>query len=141
MLTPFLRVDYVYLHQKSYKEHGAKSLDLVGSSKTTGWIQSEVGMRGSRCFSFFGGQFIPELQLGYINQSPLTGNHYRAKFAGTSCTIDATGIRQEKNLFDISTALTTLSASELLTLTARYSTQLGTHYAVQEVSLNLDFKF
>jgi len=141
MLTPFLRADYVYLHQKGYREHGAKSLDLAGSSKTTGWIQSELGLRGSRCFAFSGGKFIPELQLGYINQSPLTGSHYRAKFAGTSCSIDAMGMRQEKNLFDVSAALSALSASELFTLTGRYDAQLGKRYVAQEVSLNLDFKF
>jgi len=144
IITPFVRADYVYLHQNSYKEHGAITLDLEGQSKHTQWVQSEVGIRGTRCFQLCsGGQFIPELQVGYINQTSFGNKHYRASFVGAPCccVIDAKGIKQERNLFDLSVAATILSSCELATVTGRYDAQIGSHYSVQEVTLNIDFKF
>jgi subtilase-type serine protease len=144
LITPFLRVDYVYLHQKGYREHGAGVLDLNVHHKNTQWMQGELGVRGSRCIELCSGaNIIPELLVGYINQTALTSKTYRASFvdADVSCVINSAGNLQEKNLFDISLATTFLSPCELVTLTARYDAQIGHRYTVQDVSLNLDFKF
>ena len=146
IVTPFLRVDYVFLHQNSYREDGAISLNLESKGKTTQWMQGEVGLRGSRCVNLpSGGQFIPELQIGYINQTALTSGHYRAKFTDESCppccVINVRGIKQERNLLDLNAAATIQSASQLVDVTGRYDVQLGSHYTVQEASLNINFKF
>lgn len=87
-LSPFLELNYIYLHESSFTEHGANSLDLIINSKNSDLLTPELGLEVVHCFptvSFF-------LQASAIGERRFMGKHEEATFACRCCSMNVRGL-------------------------------------------------
>lgn len=140
---PFARVDYIYLWQQGYQEHGANSLNLHVDSRQDQLIQSQAGIAFTTlCNSNHGsGIFIPRLELSYINQTPLGKSDYRAQFKDSSCKFHVSGWNFERNLGAVGASLSYLSSAEKLGISLQYDGQFASKYWNQSGQLLFNIKY
>ncbi|MBI2742412.1 MAG: autotransporter domain-containing protein [Chlamydiales bacterium] len=135
-------VDYVFLHQNSFTEKGAKSLNLsVKSSRSTLW-REELGLEATRCITLKSSKWIPLVKLGVVQENRPSGGHYSASFHDTSCcTFTVKGLNPNHTLVAPSIALTGLWFDDRLVATVRYDAELGHKYQNQRGNLQVGYAF
>lgn len=142
---PFVKIDYIYLWQQGYEETQAKSLNLQISSRHDQLLQSQIGiaLRGqNKCDpKNKNGTVVPNLELSYINQSPLARSDYYASFENSSCEFNVSGWNFQRNLGALTAGLTYLSFSEKIGVSLQYDGQFGSRYYNQVVHLLLNVKY
>jgi outer membrane autotransporter protein len=85
-LKPFGNLDYFYLNQNGFKEHGADALNLVVHSRGSHMLRSEVGLSATHRFKMGQkGCFVPTVWVSGINECYLEKKHY------TSALVDQDG--------------------------------------------------
>ena len=139
--SPLATVDYVYLHEQGYHEHGADGLDLKVKSKNSDLLRSEIGFRLLRCYSLFNGQFVPNFKLGWVHEARFKGKTTKASFQDSCCVFSVKGLNPNRNLVAPSLGLIYLSDNIPFSIAARYDGQFGSQYYDQLVSLDLSFKY
>jgi uncharacterized protein with beta-barrel porin domain len=139
--TPYLNLDYVFQHERSYTESGADSLDLHVSPKNAMLFQGEVGVSLSTNYKTCNGVIIPMLSLGYINQTPCANKNYHATFANSSCCFTGKGGNYERNLFVPRLAFTYEGFCDRVNVSIYYDGQVGSNYWAQDVAFDLTFRF
>ena len=70
-LRAFANLDHFFLHNGSFNESGAKSLNLNVDSKTSNALRSEIGLSSSYTFDLKGGCWTPYAQLSFVNKTLL----------------------------------------------------------------------
>lgn len=142
-MGPFGRIDYVYLWQNGYQEHGADSLNLSIESRQDQLIQSQGGIVFTNLYECSNekGTFIPRLELSYINQTPLGKSKYKASFENSSCEFNVSGWNFERNLGAVGASLTYLTSSKRFGLSLQYDGQFGIKYSNQSGNILFNVKF
>lgn len=140
-VIPFGRIDYVYLSQRGYQEHGADSLNLRVHSRLDQLFQTELGITLTDRYQWCCGTFIPRLQFSYINQSPITKHPYKANFLDSTCEFNVNGWNETRNLGGVNLGLNYLTCSETVDIGVYYDGQFGRDYWNQsgEIVLNINF--
>ncbi len=126
--SPFARADYIYVHENSFNEHGANSLDLHVEKKNSDLLQGEAGVEFSRCFSVSENKVSPSLGLSAIREWRFTGKHYKSSFEGSSCVMNTTGMNPDRTLFSGTLGLTILLPDENRTLSFDYKGKWGKEF-------------
>lgn len=145
LLQPFISLDYLYLHEDSFKEHGADSLDLHVSRKKDNFLRSEIGLFTSYCMKFDQGKFIPEVKLSYVHESHFKNKRYTAFFndiPANSCgtfTVDTTP--RDRNLFNPEIGFNVWLLQDALSISAYYEAEVGSKYTQQEARLHFEYRF
>jgi len=141
--TPYINLDYVKLHENSYTEAGANSLDLHVNKKNATLFQTDVGIQFSTTHDTYGGVLVPTLKLAYINQTPLSSKNYSANFShcNCACTFTGRGGNYERNLFAPSLSLTYQALPGMLDASIYYDAKIGNRYWAQDVGVNLSLRF
>jgi len=139
--TPYINLDYVHLHEQSYTETGANSLDLHVKGKNGSLFQSDVGVLLSTAYQACNGLFVPTLTLAYINQTSLSSKDYQASFVNSTCVFNGTGGHYDRNLFAPSLFLTYQGCCDSMSVSLYYDSQIGSRYWAQDVGFNLTFHF
>lgn len=138
-LVPFVGVDYVYLSQQGYKEHGADSFNLYIKRRNDQLLQSELGLQFRRrilCeFCYKSWTVAPNASLSYINQTPLTGHSFKSNFVGRDRGFRVKGWDFERNLGAIALNLNFLNCTETLNFTLHYDGQFNKNYWNQTGSM------
>ena len=83
-VSPFFNFDYITMHEESYYETGANSLNLHVRSSTDQFHQLEGVFLFRTCAKIHHGYLIPEIRLSGVSEHRDTGRHYRASLADTS---------------------------------------------------------
>ena len=139
--TPYINLDYVTLHQQSYTETGAKSLNLRVKTKNGTLFQGEGGiLLTTKCCSCTG-VFVPTIKLAYINQTPFSSRNYHASFVNSSCSFTGKGRDFERSLFAPGLILTYQRFSCMMDASLFYDAEIGNRYWAQDVGLNISFRF
>ncbi len=139
--TPYANLDYIFLHEESYAETGADSLDLLVNQKNSALFQGEAGIAFSASYNTSKGTFIPMLTLAYINQTPCSNATYYANFVNSSDVFAGTGGHYERNLFVPRLAFTYESLCDKVNISIYYDAQIGNNYWAQDIVLDLTVHF
>ncbi len=139
-LKPYTNVDYLYLYQENFSEHGAKDLNLTVSARHTNMLRSEVGISISRSYETPAGCWMPTLFLSGINECYLRKRHYKSRFQDESLHFL---VRTFSNpIYLISPGFDfTFMIDEGLSLSLRYSSELNTEIATQKGDVRFEWFF
>ncbi len=140
-LSPFASTDYVFLHQRGFKEHGASSLDLKVQSSNSDYLRGEVGFNFNGCFTRSHSKWVPNVKFGVIREWRFRGDSYKTEITGAGCHFKVSGLNPDRTLFAPGLSLTTLLCHDHLGLSAAYNGEFGWHFWDQNISLQLDYSF
>lgn len=144
-LTPFVRVDYIYLSRQKFTENGAASLDLHVAKSRNQILQSEVGVIWTGRYTYenscTSGTVVPRIKLSYVNDAPFGSHHLHANFVDSDCDFTVKGLNFSRNLGAASLGLTYLNCNETMSVTLRYDGQFSSKYYTQAANIALDVQF
>lgn len=78
----FGNLDHFYLHNNSFHETGAQSINLSVDAKTSNALRSELGLRYISTFVVDYGAWTPYAQMSWVNKTLLSISHYTSGFLG-----------------------------------------------------------
>jgi outer membrane autotransporter protein len=141
-ISPIANIDYMYLYEDEYQEHGANSLDLSVQQKSSDLFRTEVGSRFSRCFSIGqNGILVPDAKLSWIFETRFQGRKTEASFVDSSCVFSVYGFSPTRNLFSPSVGLTFFPSFSKLSVSARYDAEFGKDFWQQGATASFSYQF
>ncbi len=142
-VVPFARLDYVFLHQSQFKEHGAKSLNLNVQDKSYDLLRTEVGLSWYGCFERQDVKFIPEAKLSYVNESRFNNRQLQASFFDElECGFTSNILNPQRNMVAPGLGLTIYFTEIDFDFAVRYEAEIEqSNYWDQEVSVHLNKQF
>jgi outer membrane autotransporter protein len=127
---PFINVDYIFIPQDGYREHGAGSLDLKVHSKSYDLLRPEggfgVGYKG--CFERV--HALVDLSVSYIHEFRLLGRYTTARFEAADCTFSARGLKPKNNLVSPSVRVRLTSPVNGFSIVLGYHGEYGKHFTL-----------
>ena len=96
-LQIFANVDHFYLHNGSFNETGADSINLRVNSKTSNALRSELGLSSSYTFHVSAGCWTPYARISWVNKTLLSSSSYRGGFRGQVGTFSASATSKGTN--------------------------------------------
>lgn len=126
--SPFIEADYIYVHENSFNEHGAQSLDLHVKAKNSDFLQAEGGIEISRCFSASARSVSPSIGFSVIREWRFIGKHYKSSFEDSSCVMRTSGMNPDRTLYSPAAGLTFLLPDESRLLSFEYKGKFGDNY-------------
>ena len=96
-LQIFGNLDHFYLHNGSFSESGANSINLRVNSKTSNALRSELGLSSSYTFQVSGGCWTPYARISWVNKTLLSSSSYSASFRGQTGTFSASASSKGTN--------------------------------------------
>ena len=139
--SPFAQADYIYVRENSFKEHGAKSLDLRIKGKNSDLLQAEGGLQITKCFAVSKYKISPLIAVSAIREWRFMGKRYKSSFVGSSCVMDTSGMNPDRTLLGIEAGLTFLLPNENCTLSLDYKGKFGKHFTDHRPLAQFLFKF
>ena len=97
-ISPFIDLDFLFLHENSFKESGANSLDLHVKSKNSTLLSSQLGIDFSNCTCISNTLITKTLQIGVIRESRFSGGKEVASFSCNNCTMKVKGLSPSRTL-------------------------------------------
>lgn len=138
---PFAQADYIFVHEGSYTEHGAKSLNLHVKNKNSDLLQAEVGVEISRCFSASKNKISPSLTLAAIREWRFLGKHIKSNLEDSSCVMRTEGMNPDRTLFSGTLGLLVLLPNENCTLSFQNETKVGERFQDNRLTAQFLYKF
>ncbi len=141
LLSPFVRLDYLYLHEKGFTEKGARSLNLHVKRKNSDLLRSELGFRGARCFSFAHNKVSPTFSVSYIRETRFQGRKIRARLKGAEEGFTVKGMNPSRSLAGTSFGLIFLIPDEDCTLSTTWDGEFSSRFYNHAFALTWLYKF
>lgn len=139
-VKPFVALEYIYLHESSYGESGADSLDLNVSNKSSNLLREQIGVTASFCQKRTTVSWSEEIGLSYIQEDRYGGKHTSMRFVDGANSFTVTGFLPNRKLVAPTLSLTAFFL-EAFSLKAGYSGEFGNKWKTQTGSLELFYKF
>lgn len=96
-LQLFANLDHFFLHNGSFNETGAGSINLRVNAKTSNALRSEIGLSSSYTFHINGGCVTPYARISWVNKTLLSSSTYRGGFIGQVGTFSASATSKGVN--------------------------------------------
>jgi len=127
-LYPFANLDYFFVPEGGYKEHGAGSLDLKVHSKDYDYLRPEagVGFGYKRCTASTDVTF--DVSVSYVREYRFQGKNTKASFEPVDCTFSVSGLNPENNLISPSARLRIAAPANGFSVTLGYHGEYGSHF-------------
>ncbi len=139
-LQPFFNLDYSFLHQDHFKEHGAQSLNLSVSDKSFGFLRAEEGISLTKSFKTRHGCWFPKIWMSLITSIPLYNRNYTSSLQGQDQTFTVWTYHRTVNRFSPG-AEVTWDLNGAVTLSARYGAEIGSDLFEQKADLRVEWGF
>ncbi|AIL12842.1 hypothetical protein IM40_03870 [Candidatus Paracaedimonas acanthamoebae] len=139
-VVPFIREDYVHIHEKGYQEKDAGALNLHIRSKTNTSLRTEPGLNFYRHYKLEEGLLTAKVKLSYVNKHPLKKGEITANLVGQPGSFLAAGSNKTQHQFSPGLSLD-YKANSGLFISAAYDAQFSAKYKAHEISLKLGHKF
>ncbi len=139
IMSPFAQASYLYLHEGSFKEHGAQSLNLHVDSKNSDLLTSEAGLKLSHCFSPSRATVTPYIQGSGIYEARYRGHHEKAGFNG--CRLNVKGLNPSRMLGSVEAGINSTLANQAYGLSLFYQGRFGKRFADNALYAQLNVKF
>ncbi len=140
-IRPFDQVDYIYLHENSFTEKGAQSLDLHVGSKESKMLRNELGLGFARCFTRKTWKFVPDVKFSWVREIRFQGKHYTAEFVGTDVPFTVSGMKPNRSLFSPGAALTGYHMDDKLIWSLFYDGEFGKHFTDHNAGVEFSYRF
>lgn len=156
-VAPLISLDYDFLHQSGFKEHGAESLNLHVHGKNANLLRAEAGFRVTRrcplemmidpctgneiCGSDV--RLLPSFQLTVIREWRFQGERYRSRLQGLDCTFSSKGLNPDRTLISPAVGVTWLLYDDRISLTLDYAGEFafGGKFWDQKGNFQLSYAF
>ena len=138
---PFVMIDYIHLHQKSFHESGAKGLNFRFREKNADILRTEAGLQGSYCFEKEDFIIKPWVKLSYVRESRFQGKHENASFVGQACNMHFTGLYPNRNIVAPAASLTFYFYDDKMSLGAWYEGEFGDDYSDNKAHIQYGYSF
>ncbi len=127
-IYPFANLDYIYIPQDGYSEHGAGSLDLKVNSKAYDLLRPEggIGLGYYGCFKRI--EVLFDMSVSYIHEFRFLGEKTTSHFKPSSCKFTVTGLKPENNLVSPQARLRLTAPNSGFSLTLGYHGEYGEHF-------------
>jgi outer membrane autotransporter protein len=142
-LTPLAGLSYSRQHQDAYTESGGNGAALNVGATNSNSVKSDIGAKLERSFVTAYGALAPSAQLTWRHEYEKNGVQSVSSFAA-----DTTGVTSFTTLGPTPIADTgvlvlgvTLTRSENVSLTARYSVEAASGYTSQTADVRLRYQF
>lgn len=139
-LKPFVAIDYAYLHQEGYHEHGASSLDLHVRSRNSQMLRVEEGIFITRSYRKDNWCLTPGLQLGWITELHLNDRNYTASLVDQPGTFTVWTYDRVSNRFAPSIELA-WNVGKHFSFAGNYGAEIGKNLVDQKVDVRMEFRF
>lgn len=93
----FMNLDHFYLHNGSFRETGANSINLRVNTKVSNALRSEIGLSSSYTFMVCEGCFTPYARISWVNKTLLSSSSYRSGFRGQIGTFSVSATSKGTN--------------------------------------------
>lgn len=93
----FANLDHFYLHNSSFSESGAQSINLRVHTKISNALRSEIGVSSSYTFSSPSGCCTPYARVSWVNKTLLSNSSYRSNFRGQLGTFSVSATNKGPN--------------------------------------------
>jgi hypothetical protein len=143
-LQPFIREDYIFLHQNSFIENNANSLDLHVSKKNDRLLRSELGLNAFYCQSLNSKSISWNPYVSYVRESRFGTRHYKAaleEFLSTGQTFTVNTGRPDRNIVAPGLMVSLLALENRFAFSLEYNGEFGRHYKQNEFGGRLDYRF
>ena len=128
LFTPFAALDYLYVHENSFKEHGADGYDFAVRRKKSDLLEGELGLRLSRCFSTSTNHIAPSIEFSVIREWRFKGKHITATQSGSSKVTEFEAMNPTESLYSAAAGFVLLLPDEHRTLSFDYKGKWGKHF-------------
>ncbi len=142
LLNLFGIIDYFYLYQPSYKEHGAQSLNLEVKKKNSNMMKSGLGINIAKDIKLSSYCIRPYLSFSWIRKFRLNGETYDSQFVDNraeSYILSVQTFSKAKDFF--SPELGMIYTKSSYTLSIMYKGEFAGNYLVNQVKLNFQWTF
>ncbi len=139
VLSPFGQAGFIYIHEDGFQEHGAQSLNLDVSSKSSNLLLTEVGLKVSHCFNVSRATLTPYIQGSAQYEKRYRGTHEKALFNG--CLLNVKGTNPSRAVGAVQAGLTSTLADQLSTLSLYYQGRFGKRLMDNSAYLQASIKF
>jgi outer membrane autotransporter protein len=95
---PFLGLDYIFIHENSFRERGAQSLNLKIKDKNSDLLSTEVGIDITQCFRDNNHSYTPFVRLSAIEEMRFRGKREKAVFECGGSTMLVKGLNPYRTL-------------------------------------------
>lgn len=140
-LSPFGMIDYVHLHQNSFTERGAESLDLKVREKNANMLRAEAGLFGAYCVARETWKVRPFAKVSWVREVRFEGKHEKASFVDTNCTFEVTGLYPDRTLVAPGAGLTMFFNQDRIAVDLNYEGEFGAHYMDNKANLQISYGF
>ncbi len=140
-ITPYARADYVFLHQGSFTEHGAKSLDLKINDVDSRYVRTDLGVKIARCYITNTLKCIPYIKASWIYEKQLDDARYSSSFIGTSCSFNVRGLTPHRSLFAPSIGVTILAHADTFSFEIHDDAEIGNKFWENRAYINFSFRY
>ena len=123
-ITPYGEIDYYFVQQNSFREHGADSLDLHVKCNQSNLLRVEIGVSFSKFVTFCEGRLMPSATISYVAHKVLSGDRYKSSFKGIDADFGVYGTKRCFNQLELGAGLQYVINNELA-LNAWYDAELG----------------
>jgi outer membrane autotransporter protein len=139
--NPYISADYIYLHQKGFKEKGAPGLNLHVNSGNSSVFRGEAGFHLNGCFKNSWGKWIPDLKFGCVREWRFKGKYYHVELIDAAASFAVEGLNPDRTLFSPGISLMGLFFQEAMSFSISYDSEFGKHFRDQSVNVQLGYSF
>lgn len=139
-VTPFFAIDYYWVQENHFREHGADSINLHVKRHLSHLLRVEGGVNFSKCYSIFGGILQPNLSISWVGHRFLEGKKYTSSFKSIHANFSVFGTDRCFNQLEIGTGLQ-YTVDEHFVVNAWYDAELGRKRQEQQFNLEINYQF
>jgi len=149
-IRPFFAVDYLYIHENSFRENGADSLNLSVSETNNMLLRSEAGFNFSHCFRVSHGKWIPQVRLSAVHETfnlnsdsslGSNGDSYQSHFRGESGSFTVKNQNTNRTLFSPGVGISGVFFEDTMLFSLDYFGEFSGDYSNQVVKGEFSWLF
>lgn len=139
--SPIGGLDYIYLREQGYKEHGAGSLNMKVHETHAALLRSELGFKIAKCAILAHNKWTQDLKLSWIHQHFIKGKRLHAEFAEVDCVYTVIGMKPNQDYFNVAAGITGYFMKDKLSGGLRYEGKFGDGILDNTVYAQLIYRF
>jgi len=141
-ISPFATLEYYYLHQGSFEEAGAQSIDLLVKSSNTDLLRASLGLGVAKCYVWAKTKWIPSAQVAVMREERFLGSSFQATMKGhEACEFTVHGLKPSRTLVAPLVGITTWMCNDRCSFSLFYGGEFNANYQDQQVNLQIGYGF
>lgn len=145
IVTPIASLQASRVHVGSYTETGAGDINLRVAKQDYNLLQSSIGVKAERVVRVGNITFSPEVHAKWLHDFRSITPEQNASFTGSGGSFTATGIKQDREMYNVGAGVTLLSCNcnnQTFTVKGLYDYKWNkSEYSSHQVSLIASIKF